>query len=84
MNLEVFLSLSFYAHIANLMFIFFAVYFVISNFSYIEKMSPEKKIYVVLLFSIAAGVHGLSHLGLENLYQYNPMGFFVRTVHSIM
>lgn len=84
MNLEVFLSLSFYSHIANLMFIFLAVYFVISNFSYIEKISPEKKIEVLLLFSIAAGVHGLSHLGLENLYQYNPMGFFVRTVHSLM
>jgi hypothetical protein len=84
MNLEVFLSLSFYAHIANLMFILFAVYFVISNFSYLENMSAEKKIYVVLLFSIASGVHGLSHLGLENLYQYNPMGFFVRTVHGLM
>jgi hypothetical protein len=47
-------------------------------------MSAEKKIYIVLLFSIASGVHGLSHLGLENLYQYNPMGFFVRTVHSLM
>jgi|UniRef100_A0A6C0F520 hypothetical protein len=84
MNLEVFLNLSFYAHLANLMFILFAVYFVISNFSYLENMSAEKKIYVVLLFSIASGVHGLSHLGLENLYQYNPMGFFVRTVHSLM
>ena len=84
MNLEVFLNLSFYAHLANLMFILFAVYFVISNFSYLENMSAEKKIYVVLLFSIASGVHGLSHLGLEKLYQYNPMGFFVRTVHSLM
>jgi len=84
MNLEVFLNLSFYAHLANLMFILFAVYFVISNFSYLENMSAEKKIYVVLLFSIASGVHGLSHIGLENLYQYNPMGFFVRTVHSLM
>jgi len=84
MNLEVFLSLSFYAHFANLMFIFLAVYFIIANFSYIENMSPEKKIYVVLLFSIAAGVHGLSHLGLENLYQYNPMGFFVRSLHNLM
>ena len=84
MNLEVFLSLSFYAHVANIMFVVFALYFVISNFSYIENMSPEKKIYVVLLFSIAAGVHGLSHLGLENLYQYNPIGFFVRTVHNLM
>ncbi len=47
-------------------------------------MSPEKKIYVVLLFSISAGVHGMSHLGLENLYQYNPMGFFIRSLHNLM
>ena len=84
MNLEVFLSLSFYAHVANIIFVLLALYFVISNFSYLENMSTEKKIYIVLLFSISAGVHGLSHLGLENLYQYNPMGFFVRTVHSLM
>jgi hypothetical protein len=84
MNPEVFLSLSFYTHVANLMFVFLAIYFVIANFSYLEKMSPEKKIYIVLLFSISAGVHGLSHLGLENLYRYNPMGYFVRSLHSLM
>lgn len=84
MNLEVFLSLSFYTHLANIIFVLLAIYFVISNFSYLENMSPEKKIYILLLFSISAGVHGLSHLGLENFYQYNPMGFFVRTVHSLM
>jgi hypothetical protein len=84
MNPEVFLSLSFYTHVANLMFVFLAIYFVIANFSYLEKMSPEKKIYIVLLFSITAGVHGLSHLGLENLYRYNPMGYFVRSLHSLM
>jgi hypothetical protein len=84
MNPEIFLSLSFYAHVANLMFVFLAIYFVIANFSYLEKMSPEKKIYIVLLFSITAGVHGLSHLGLENLYRYNPMGYFVRSLHSLM
>jgi hypothetical protein len=66
------------------MFVFLAIYFVIANFSYLEKMSPEKKIYIVLLFSISAGVHGLSHLGLENLYRYNPMGYFVRSLHSLM
>ena len=84
MNLGVFLSLSFYAHIANIIFVLLALYFVISNFSYLENMSPEKKIYIVLLFSISAGVHGLSHLGLENLYNYNPMGYLVRSVHSLM
>jgi hypothetical protein len=47
-------------------------------------MTPEKKIYLVLLFSIAAGVHGLSHIGLESIYSYNPMGFVARSLHSLM
>ena len=84
MNLQVFLSLSFYTHLANIMFVFLAIYFVIANFSYIENMSPEKNIYILLLFSISAGVHGLSHLGLESLYQYNPMGFVIKSVHDLM
>jgi len=84
MNFEVFMSLSLYAHLANIMFVLLALYFVVANFSYIENLSPEKKIYIALLFSITAGVHGLSHLGLENLYQYNPFGFIIRSVHNMM
>jgi len=84
MNPEVFLSLSLYAHLANIMFVVLALFFVISNYSYLEKMTPEKKIYVVLLFSIAAGVHGLSHIGLESVYNYNPMGYVLRGLHRLM
>jgi len=66
------------------MFVVLAVFFVISNYSYLDKMTPEKKIYMVLLFSIAAGVHGLSHIGLESIYNYNPMSYIIRSVHSFM
>jgi hypothetical protein len=84
MNPEVFLSLSFYAHLANIMFVVLALLFVISNYSYLEKMTPEKKIYLVLLFSIAAGVHGLSHIGLESVYRYNPIELIVKSFHKLM
>jgi hypothetical protein len=84
MNPEIFLSLSLYAHLANIMFVVLALFFVVSNYSYLDKMTPEKKIYLVLLFSIAAGVHGLSHIGLESIYNYNPMGFVVRSLHRLM
>jgi len=66
------------------MFVVLAVFFVISNYSYLDKMTPEKKIYMVLLFSIAAGVHGLSHVGLESIYNYNPMSYIIRSMHSFM
>lgn len=84
MNLEVFLSLSFYSHLANIMFVVLAVFFVISNYSYLDKMTPEKKIYMVLLFSIAAGVHGLSHIGLDSIYNYNPMSYIAKSVIRMM
>ena len=84
MNPEVFLSLSFYAHLANIMFVVLALFFVVSNYSYLQKMIPEKKINTLLLFSIAAGVHGLSHIGLESVYNYNPMGFIARSFHRLM
>lgn len=84
MNPEVFLSLSFYAHLANIMFVVLAVFFVLSNYSYLENMTPEKKIYLLLLFSIAAGVHGLSHIGLESIYSYNPIGLLVKSLHRLL
>lgn len=84
MNPEVFLSLSFYSHLANVMFVVLAVFFVIFNYSYLDKMTPEKKIYMVLLFSIAAGVHGLSHIGLESIYNYNPMSYIAKSIIRMM
>jgi hypothetical protein len=61
-----------------------ALFFVVFNFSYLEKMMPEKKINTLLLFSIAAGVHGLSHIGLESVYNYNPLGFIARSFHRLL
>jgi hypothetical protein len=84
MNPEVFLSLSFYAHLANIMFVVLAVFFVLSNYSYLEKMTPEKKIYLLLLFSISAGVHGLSHIGLESIYSYNPISLLAKSLHRLL
>jgi hypothetical protein len=36
-------------------------------------MNKYKVIVLVLLFSIATGVHGISHLGMEKVYGYNPL-----------
>ncbi len=79
MNPEVFLSLSFYSHLIHIIFVVLALFFVVSNYSYLQKMIPEKKINTLLLFSIAVGVHGLSHIGLESVYNYNPISFIVRS-----
>jgi hypothetical protein len=36
-------------------------------------MDSHHTLFLILLFGIAIGVHGLSHLGLENSYGFNPL-----------
>ena len=73
MNNIVYLNPSFYAHIVNAIFLLVAFILFYKNFSEIMKTKPDKLIIIMLLFSLAIGVHGLSHLGLESVYGYNPM-----------
>jgi len=61
---------SFYAHIFNALFLVLAFVFFFVNYS---KITSVQMIKTFLLFSIAIGIHGLSHLGLEAVYYYNPI-----------
>jgi hypothetical protein len=73
MDNVLYFSPSLYAHIINAVFLLTAVILLFSNYSNIKKIEPYKKIILILLFSIAIGVHGLSHLGLEFVYGYNTI-----------
>jgi len=64
---------SFYAHIINGLLLLFSIIILYINYSKISKEEPYKIIILILLFSIAIGVHGLSHLGLEKEYNFNPL-----------
>ena len=64
---------SFYAHVINGILLLVAFILLIQNYSYIKSMDKYRVILLVLLFSIATGVHGMSHLGLEKIYGYNPL-----------
>ena len=66
---------SFYAHIINGLLLFIAFVLVYKNYSQIKKIEPYKLITLTLIFSISIGIHGLSHLGLEKVYNYNPFHF---------
>lgn len=68
-----YLAPSFYAHIINGLFLLVGFILLFKNFSKINKLEPYKKIILALFFSISIGVHGLSHLGLETKYNYNPL-----------
>jgi hypothetical protein len=64
---------SFYAHIINGIVLLIAVIILLKNYKKISNLEPYKIIILTLIFSICIGVHGLSHLGLEKNYNYNPM-----------
>ena len=64
---------SLYAHIINGILLLVAFILLLKNYNSIKNIDKYKLIVLVLLFSIASGVHGLSHLGLEKGYGYNPL-----------
>ena len=72
---KIYLFPSFYAHIINGFLLLAAFIMLYQNYSKISKIEPYKMITLFLLFSIGVGVHGLSHLGLEKKYEYNPLSF---------
>jgi hypothetical protein len=43
------------------------------NYRVIVRLPVLQMITLVLVLSIAVGVHGLSHAGLESAYGYNPL-----------
>jgi predicted membrane protein len=57
----------------NGLLIFLAIILVIMNYSRIKNLNFAKIITLLLLFSMSIGIHGLSHLGLEKLYDYDPL-----------
>jgi len=68
---------SFYLHQINAFLILIALYFLFINFSVIKKIEPYKIIILSLLFSLSVGIHGISHLGAEYIYGYNPIRNFL-------
>jgi hypothetical protein len=64
---------SVYAHFLNGFLLFFAISLLLKHFSKLQKLEPYKIIIMILLFATVIGIHGLSHLGLESVYHYNPI-----------
>lgn len=61
---------SFYAHVMNALLILLAIMLLVKHY---RALRPYEIIVITLMFSIGLGVHGLSHLGLETVYQFNPL-----------
>jgi len=74
----IFKTPSFYAHVLNGLFLLVAILLVIMNMNEIKRLKPSKMIVIVLLFSLVFGIHSLTHLGLENVYGFNPINTLTR------
>lgn len=64
---------SFYAHAFNAALLLVAFICLFKNYNSISHLDKYRLLVIILLFAIAIGVHGLSHLGLEIAYGYNPL-----------
>ena len=63
---------SFYAHILNGLLLLLAIVILYKNFTKMH-LSAYHQLVIVLLFSISVGIHSISHLGLEQIYNFNPL-----------
>jgi hypothetical protein len=70
---KIYLNPSVYAHIINGLLLFLAFMLIYKKYSKIIQLEPYKVISLTLLLSLSIGIHGLSHLGLEKAYNYNPL-----------
>jgi hypothetical protein len=50
----------------------FIFYLIFINFNQLIRLDYYRKIQILCLISIAFGIHGLIHLGMENVYGFNP------------
>lgn len=64
---------SYYAHIISGFFLLVSLFLLCMYFKKLIQLDPYKMIIVVLLFSLVFGIHGISHLGLESVYHFNPI-----------
>ena len=65
-----YISPSVIAHFINGLFLIIAFILLMVNFAEIKKIASYKLVIIALFFSIAIGVHGLSHLGHGHVQQF--------------
>ena len=67
---------SYFAQVANGLLILIFLYILFSNYKSFLKTNYINKLHIIGSLAIALGVHGSLHLGLEQVYDYNPLFIF--------
>lgn len=70
---NIFFAPSFYGHVMQGLLLLFIAFYILQHLSLIKKLDTFKKILLLLLLAIVIGIHSLSHLGLEYVYNFNPL-----------
>jgi hypothetical protein len=60
------------AHTLNGGLLLAALAVIALNFNSLSRLPPLQLVTLILILSIAVGVHALSHVGVESTYGYNP------------
>jgi len=63
------------AHIFSGLALMFSVIYLFINYKLLT--DTYRTLIIILLFSVALGIHGISHLALEKEYAYNPIRAFL-------
>lgn len=61
------------AHVMSGMLLFISIAIFFLFYSQIKSKGVFALLVIILLISIALAVHGISHLGMEVVYNYNPL-----------
>jgi DMSO/TMAO reductase YedYZ heme-binding membrane subunit len=61
------------AHILSAFIMLFVFVFVLLNIRKFKALDFYKKVILGLLATITVSLHGMSHLGLEDEYDFNPL-----------
>ena len=67
------LAPSIMAHILNGLLLLITLWFSLYHYHTLVNLEVYQKLVLLLLLTVTVGLHGLSHLGLEQAYRLNPL-----------
>jgi len=63
---------SIYAHIAGAIILAIGIVHIVYHFAKLKSRDPYQIVVLILISSIVITLHGISHMGIEYMYGYNP------------
>ena len=64
---------SFYAGFMNGLFMLIILFIIIKKFNEIKTYDTYRQLILLIGLGILVGIHALIHLGMENIYKWNPL-----------